>query len=198
MTRTLLLLALLGTSAFAQSDYLPLSEGSRWTLRSNATDKPIVIEVTGRSGDAYLVRFSSPFGANDWRLEARGDKYYMTGFGANGQLMDLPEDTLYFDFGAAPGARWSNTIGRMRVIASEGGRVMIAQESKGGKMVFGFERGRGFVQFGEGGSAFMLQEGGPSGGASSARGETGEEERPGQTGLNRKPVRLPQEATTNR
>jgi hypothetical protein len=162
-----------GMTLAAQSQYLPLDEGRKWTLQSSVTRQPIVIEVLDRQGPGYHIRFSSPFGTNEWLLEPRGEKYYLTKFGANGQLADLPGDTLYFDFSARERANWSNLIGKMTVLRREGDRILIQQASKGGKMVFGFEPGKGFVQFGEGSGAFLLSGGVESTNRESSRGSRG-------------------------
>jgi hypothetical protein len=142
-----------------QSPYLPLQEGARWTLTNPASPKALDIEVLARQGAAYHVRFASPFGTNEWMLEPRGEKYVMTKFGAKGQFMDVPDSAVYFDFGVQVGGVWSNLIGKMSVLSRDGDRVSIQQDSKGGKIIFTFERGKGFVQFGDGKTAFVLNEG---------------------------------------
>ncbi len=143
---------------FGQSPYLPLAEGNKWTLKNGGSKRPLVIEVLGQEESAFRVRFASPYATNEWMLEPKGDKYFMTKFGANGQFMDLPADTLYFDFGASEGTEWKNVIGKMKVVRKDGDSMLIQQDSKGGKLLFGFEPGKGFVQFGEGKGAFNLSE----------------------------------------
>jgi len=42
------------------SQYLPLKVGKKWVLRSKAVGKPMVVEVVGRNGDGYRVRWDNP------------------------------------------------------------------------------------------------------------------------------------------
>ena len=151
--------------AYAQSQYLPLNSGNRWVLRHAGIAQAISLEVLDQSGDEYHLRFSSPFGTNEWMLKPQGERYYLTKYGANGMLADLPANTLYFDFGAKVHAGWSNTIGKISVDArdltihtqqgSYGNCIRIRQSAK---MSFTFAPGKGFVAFGEGKDAFVLAE----------------------------------------
>jgi hypothetical protein len=150
-------------SASGQSKYLPLRPGNRWVLRHPSVPQPITIEVLERSGNEYHVRFSSPFGNNEWMLRPEGESYYLTKYGGNGQLAPLPADTLYFDFAAKAHQQWSNVIGNISVDAtgvsvralgdSFSGCIRIRQSKK---MSFTFAAGTGFVEFGEGKDAFVL------------------------------------------
>ena len=169
-------MALLQGIGAAQSAYLPLAEGAKWVLKSPATKTPVVIEVLERRDQGFLVRFASPFATNDWLLAPRGEKYFLTKFGMNGQLMDLPDDTLYFDFGAKDKAKWSSKVGNMSVASrslsvqgAQGGYDNCVQIKQGGN-AFAFASGKGFVQFGEGKNAFVLDEGASAIGKAAASG----------------------------
>lgn len=149
--------------ASAQSKYLPLRPGNRWTLRHPSVPQPITIEVLERSGNEYHIRFSSPFGNNEWLLRPDGESYYLTKYGMNGQLAPLPANTLYFDFAAKPHQKWSNAIGNISIEA-KGVSVSALGDSfndcirirQSKKMSFTFAPGTGFVEFGEGKNAFVL------------------------------------------
>jgi hypothetical protein len=149
--------------------YLPLSVGAKWVLRHPRENASITIEVLERDGDGYRVRFTSPWATNDWTLKASdGKRYYMTGYGAGGNMMQLPGETLFFDFTAGEGKKWSNVIGTMTLTAKNRsvnsnsreyrGCVQVKQASKGGDFFYTFAPKVGFVQFGEGKSAFVLDE----------------------------------------
>ena len=85
-----------------------------------------------------------------------GEQIYLRKFGHNGQLIPLPEDTLYFDFSAAKGVKWTNSLGEMRVLSAKetveaaGAKypnsIRIRQKSKGGELVFTFAPGVGFFE----------------------------------------------------
>jgi hypothetical protein len=151
--------------AFA-ADYLPLEVGNKWVLRNAGSRKPVVIEVVSQDGGSYHISFSNPWGANDWGLEARGNKVFMTGYGANGQLAPVPDETVFFDFSTRSGASWENTIGKLSVnktgLAVRAGSntfqncIQIKQVSGGTSFYYAFAPGIGFVQFGEGKNAFTL------------------------------------------
>lgn len=150
-------------AARAQSMYFPLRSDAHWTLKSPGVTAPVEIAVVGQEGSEYLVRFTSPFGVNEWRLNPRGDRYYLTGFGNDRQLAPLPADTLYFDFGAQVRSRWSNKIGKLEV-ASRSDSVQTADGpfrdcitiSQSGGMSFTFAPGVGPVRFTAGKSTFVL------------------------------------------
>jgi len=149
----------------AQSRYLPLASGDRWTLRNPSVPVPITIEVLDKSGDEYHIRFASPFGTNEWMLRPQGERYILTKYGGNGRLADLPADTVYFDFSARNGQSWSNTIGKLSVTGRDV-TVRTRKESyedcvrikQGNNMSFTFAPGKGFVVFGEGKEAYVLAE----------------------------------------
>jgi hypothetical protein len=76
----------------------------------------------------------------------------------------MPDDTVYWDFTAPRGAKWSNKIGKMMVVARDGtvradrntySNVIVIRENN---QVWSFAPGVGFVQFGGGQGAFILDE----------------------------------------
>lgn len=161
----------IAAEGLAQSpqSYLPLKEGERWVLRHPGVKKPVTISVLSRVGDGYRVRFDSPFGTNDWTLVPRGGKVLLTQYGKNGQMMDLPPDGVYFDFVSPAGTKWKMTAGQMRVmdrsatVDTGSHRYESAIRIHQGKnLSFTFAPGVGFVQFGEGKNAFLLDEGASS------------------------------------
>lgn len=158
-------------AAMAQVDpggYLPLAQGKKWVLRNAKQNRPIEIEVVGEQNGEYHIRFTSPWNAADWKLTPRNGVVAMTGYGANGQTMPLPGDTVFFDFVSNQGKSWSNQTGKLTVVArgttvSGNGRtyqdcIAIRQEAGGSKFFYTFSPGVGFVQFGEGLGAFVLDE----------------------------------------
>lgn len=149
-------------------DYLPLAQGKTWVLRNAKQSRPIEIEVVGEQSGEYHIRFTSPWNTADWQLTPRNGVVAMTGYGANGQTAPLPGDTVFFDFVSNQGKSWSNQTGKLTVVArgttvSGNGRtypdcIAIKQEAGGSKFFYTFSPGVGFVQFGEGSGAFVLDE----------------------------------------
>jgi hypothetical protein len=82
--------------------------------------------------------------------------------------MPLPDNPLYFDFNQKQGGKWSNSLGKFEVvkraaIVKSAAReyrdcIQIRHQPKGGNLLFTFAPGVGFVQFGEGNLAFILDE----------------------------------------
>jgi hypothetical protein len=162
---TIVLACLFVPSLSAQSRYLPLESGERWTLRNPSVPQPITIEVLDNSGNEYHLRFSSPFGTNEWVLRSQGERYFLIKYGADGRLADLSADTLYFDFEARAGQSWSNAIGKISVTAKnvsvrteQGSYDDCIRIQQGKNMSFTFAPGKGFVEFGEDKGAYVLAE----------------------------------------
>jgi len=149
--------------------YLPLAQGRKWVLRNSKQNRPIEIEVVGEQNGEYHVRFTSPWNSADWKLTPREGVVALTGYGANGRTMPLPADTIFFDFVSSQGKSWANAAGKIAVAArgatvNGNGRsyqdcITIRQEAGGSKFFYTFSAGVGFVQFGEGPNAFVLDEG---------------------------------------
>jgi len=150
-------------------DYFPLAQGKKWVLKNPKQNRPIELEVVGEENGEYHLRFTSPWNSADWKLTPRDGIVALTGYGANGQTMPLPADTVFFDFVSKQGKSWSNQAGKLAVAARGttvrgAGRsypdcVTIRQEAGGSKFFYTFSAGVGFVQFGEGPNAFVLDEG---------------------------------------
>lgn len=148
-------------------DYLPLAPGRKWTLRSRTMEKPVVLEVSEMNKDRSRLKFDNPWLASELDLRSADGKHYVTALTIAGQTAQMPDDTLYFDLGARRGAKWSNQIGTMEVVARDktvnaGGRtytncVQIRETNKeGNKLLWTFAPGVGFVQFGEDSWGFFL------------------------------------------
>lgn len=162
-------LGVLATEARAQgASYLPLDPGSKWVLRNAREKKPVILEVVQQDGNGVRVRSTTPWGMSEWTLVERNRQFFMTEYGTGSGMMPIPEGTLYFDFARPAGTEWSNNLGTLSVestgsqvkTASQTYRncVLIRHKHSGGASVFGFARGIGFVQFGEGSGAFVLDE----------------------------------------
>src|SRR5437764_14057708 len=104
----------------------------------------------------------------------------MISYGVSVPMMPLPQHPVYLDFSRDAGSKWSNKLGTLSVVSRTievraGGRSYGAciqiRHKAGANLLFTFARGLGYVQFGEGPQAFVLDE-------SSSR-------LPGQTGVRR-------------
>lgn len=150
------------------ADYLPLATGMKWTLRPASGGQPVTFEVMEKEGNAFRVRFSSPWATNDWKLKKLGDKVSLVGYGAGGPIMPLPDTTTFFDFESKEGSKWKNAAGNisvasrsMRVNAKAGtfdNCITMKQSAGSSNFLYTFAPDVGFVQFGEGKSAFTLEE----------------------------------------
>ncbi len=151
----------------APEEYLPLAEGRKWTLRSPAAPTPVVFEVLGEQEGVYRVRFENPWMPSILFLRPQGGKYVLTALAVGGRTVPMPGEVVYFDLGAKQGATWSNAIGTMTVLSrtsvvKAGSRsfhdcVQIRETNqKGNRNYWTFAPGVGFVQFGEGQHAFVL------------------------------------------
>jgi hypothetical protein len=163
------LLSFFATTVAAQPrDYLPLAPGAVWHLRSPAVPSPVVLEVIAQPPGATTLRFRSPWATNLWRLVPRGSQVFLTGFATGERMLDLPDDTLFFDFARGAGTTWRNAIGRVEVVATGvtvAGRtttyrdcIRLKHESGGGAYVYTFAPGVGLVQFGAADLTFVIDE----------------------------------------
>jgi hypothetical protein len=159
------LLAALSPVLLPAGDYLPLDTGSRWEL--NYQGQSMTLEVTGRSGSSWIVRWHNPWTPTDFYYDRRGDQVILTGLDMGNGQAHLPPGTVYFDFGAAGGASWSNSVGtvtvitRNKTVSTSAGRFencieFRATDRKKFNTYWTFAPGVGFVQFGEGAQAFVL------------------------------------------
>ena len=165
-----LLIALASASGMAAGNdagaYLPLAVGTKWVLRSPASQTPAIFEVLQRDGEGFRIRSSHPWGSSEWTLELQDGAMVMTAYGDKGQLMPLPNRPLYLDFKRRAGATWSNSLGKFTMVSTTavvkaGGTtyrdcIHIRHQANSAKLDFLFARGVGYVQFGEGPSAFLL------------------------------------------
>lgn len=175
-TRMLLLrvlLALIGfgtlTAVAQDGAYIPLFIGKRWVLRNPRDRAPITFEVTQQDAKGLRVRSTTPWGLSEWTLlEGNNGQFFMTGYGTGKGMMPMPDDTLFFDFSRPAGTTWSNKFGTLTVVSKTAvvksttttytDCVIISHKFPGGVSVFTFAKGIGFVQFGEGANAFVLDE----------------------------------------
>lgn len=165
-----LLAPLLSLPVTAQVDdpegYFPLSAGTRWVLKSPGQSASAVFEVLSKEGNGYKIRSTNPWGTSEWTLERSGAVYSMVAYGQGGPMMPLPKRPQYLDFTKQAGENWSNQLGKFRldsrsVTVKAGSEtftncVQIRHKAGGADLVFVFARGIGYVQFGEGGNAFVL------------------------------------------
>jgi hypothetical protein len=178
------------------SSYLPLSIGYKWVLRNARQNKPVIFEVVERDGDGFRIRSITPWGLSEWTLVGRNGQYFMTGYGTGNGMMPVPDGTLYFDFSRRAGTKWSNQLGTLTVASgnfvvhsaakSYTDCVMIIHKYPGGSSAFTFSKEVGFVQFGEGSNAFVLDES-----ASNLPGSAGPAPAPSQPSPAPKPVAPP-------
>jgi hypothetical protein len=162
----LLLLLFVCGHAFASAEYLPLKVGTRWVLKHPGMGAPVVIEVVAKNGNTFRVKFSHPWGENEWDLQTQGNKVYMTAYGANGNLAPMPANTLFFSFAGDKNESWTNAIGKLSVVnshlavragsANYPDCIEVKQVSGSASFYYAFASGIGFVQFGEGKDAFLL------------------------------------------
>jgi len=163
-----LLFALSPLRGVAQTpSYLPLQQGSQWELRSSAVGQSMVFLVEAASGSAYRVKWQNPWVKADFFFEPKGNQVLLQGLDMGNGLAPMPGGTVYFDFGASAGTRWSNSLGKLAVVA-KGLTVktpagvfsncieISATDKAGAKTFWFFAPGVGFVQFGEGSAAFFL------------------------------------------
>jgi hypothetical protein len=152
----------------ADVNYLPLDQGRRWVLRSPASSKPIVLEVIASKADVVQLLFDNPWISSELRLLAREGRIYVTALTMNGQTADLPPGTLYWDITAAEKQTYASSIGQYQIVSRHKtvkamGRafqdcVEIEETNKkGDKLYWTFAPDTGFIQFGEGKDAFILE-----------------------------------------
>jgi len=149
------------------ADYLPLAAGKKWVLRSPAIPEAITIAVDGQKGEAYHLKFDTPWAKPEMVLLPKEGKYYLTEITMNGQTVSPPQSPLYFDMTASENSTWTNEIGSLTVVdrsktvktpdRTYTHCVQIRQIGKEGEpLSWTFAPGVGFVQFGEGEWAFLL------------------------------------------
>lgn len=150
----------------AAHDYLPLTVGLKWVLKNPKLETPAVFEVLERDGEGFRIRSSHPWGSSEWTLEMQDARFVMVAYGTGGSMMPLPKRPLYLNFPGGFGAKWSNSLGSFRIdaepvvvqVGADTYRDCIRVRHKAGRadLVFTFAPGIGYVQFGEGKAAFVL------------------------------------------
>jgi hypothetical protein len=154
-------------ASFRDVNYLPLDQGRRWVLRSPRSSKPIVLEVLSANAGDVRLRFDNPWISYDLRLISRDGRIYITALTTNGQTADLPPGTLYWDLAAQEKHAWSSPIGQYRVVSRHKKVRATGREfedcleieetnQQGNQLYWTFAPDAGFVQFGEGKDAFVL------------------------------------------
>ncbi len=157
-----------GPGAFTSdaARHLPLEIGTKWVLRSDKSDAPVRLEVVRRAGDAFVIEFENPWSFEEIEIIQKDGRFYRVGIQPDDYPGDTTRQNLYWDLTADEGAGWSNALGRMGV--EERGKkvegkgvawdaVQIKEKSSKGHVLFWtFAPDVGFVQFGEGSWAFVL------------------------------------------
>ncbi len=147
------------------ADFLPLHLGSKWILRNAKSGKQIVLTVESAHDGIETVKFQNPWMTSSFVFEQHGGAYVLKALRILGLEAPMPPDTIYFDFSAPQGASWHNKIGTIRVSATGatfGPYFNCTQfeetNQQGHKNFWTFAPGKGFVQFGQGKDAFLLDE----------------------------------------
>ncbi len=149
------------------SNYLPLAVGNRWELRSRSAAEPMVLEVTGRDGDAFVVRWVNPFVPVTFRFEMKEGRVALVGLDMGQGNAPMPANTVYWDFSLPRGGTWKSPVGKSE-ISDHGARVQtpageyrdaievrtIDQEGK--SMYWTFAPEVGLVRWGRGRDAYLL------------------------------------------
>ena len=148
-------------------NYLPLAVGDRWELTSRSASEPMVLEVTGRDGDAFVVRWINPFIKATFRFRIEGARVVMAGLDMGQGNLPMPSGTVYWDFGRARGSRWSSPVGDGE-IADRGSRVETPSgeyrdtievrtiDKDGRSMYWTFAADVGLIRWGRGRDAYLL------------------------------------------
>ena len=151
----------------SSGNYLPLAVGNRWELRSRNAAEPMVLEVTGRDGDAFVVRWINPFIQATFRFRLDGARVLMVGLDMGQGNAAIPSNTVYWDFGLPKAARWNSPVGDGE-IADRGSRVDTPSgeyrdtievrtiDKDGQSMYWTFANDVGLVRWGRGRDAYLL------------------------------------------
>ncbi len=156
-----------GTEIQGGGNYLPLAVGNRWELSSRNASEPMVLEVTGRDGDAFVVRWINPFIKATFRFRLDGPRVVMTGLDMGQGNAPMPPGTVYWDFGRAKGSRWNSPVGDGE-ISDRGARVDTPSgeyrdtievrtiDKDGRSMYWTFAAEVGLIRWGRGRDAYLL------------------------------------------
>jgi hypothetical protein len=149
-------------------NYLPLDEGRWWSLRSPSSPKPITLKVVSAKAGTIRLRFDNLWISSELWLTSGDGRIYVTAVAMNGQTAGLPPNTLYWDTSAGEKQSWSSPIGHYQVVTRHKkvramGRdfencIEIEETTQqGNRLYWTFAPDTGFVQFGEGKDAFILE-----------------------------------------
>ena len=149
-------------------NYLPLDQGRWWSLRSPSSSKPITLGVLSAKDGRIRLRFDNPWIPSELWLTSHDGRVYVTATAMNGQMVNLPPDTLYWDTSARENQAWTSSLGHYRVVSRHKkvramGRdfencIEIEETTQqGNRLYWTFAPDTGFVQFGEGKDAFVLE-----------------------------------------
>ena len=155
-------------TSYRDVNYLPLNQGSRWVLRSRSSSKRIVLEVLAAQAGKVRLRFDNPWIPSELDLISEDGRIYITAVTANGQTSGLPPGTLYWDTTAHERQTWASPIGQYQVVSRHKKVRAVGRDfencleieetnEKGDKLYWTFAPDAGFVQFGEGKDAFILE-----------------------------------------
>ena len=156
-----------GTELQGGGNYLPLAVGNRWELQSRSAPEPMVLEVVGREGDTFVVRWINPFIKATFRFRLEGSRVLMTGLDMGQGNAPMPANTVYWDFGRPKGSRWNSPVGDGEIsdrgaqvetpAGGYGDTVEVRTIDKEGKsMYWTFAADVGLVRWGRGRDAFLL------------------------------------------
>jgi hypothetical protein len=147
------------------ADFLPLHLGNKWTLRNAKSGKQIVLTVESAHDGIETVKFQNPWMTSSFVFEQHGEAYVLKALRILGLEAPMPPSTVYFDFSAPQGASWQSKIGTIRVAATGATfgpyfncTQFVETNQQGHKNYWTFAPGKGFVQFGQGQDAFLLDE----------------------------------------
>jgi hypothetical protein len=159
--------ASVGTEVQSSGNYLPLAVGNRWELHSRNASEPMVLEVTDREGDTFVVRWINPFIKATFRFRLDGARVLMTGLDMGQGNAPMPANTVYWDFGRSEGSRWNSPVGDGE-ISDRGSRVETPSgeyrdtvevrtiDRDGQSMYWTFAADVGLVRWGRGRDAYLL------------------------------------------
>ncbi|MBZ0250367.1 MAG: hypothetical protein K8F93_11985 [Burkholderiales bacterium] len=142
---------------------LPLETGRRWELVSAAAGQSMSLEVAGRSGDAWVVRWNNPWVNATFHFVLDGGRVLLAALDMGTGLAKMPPGTVYFDLGAPAGRQWSNALGKVSVVEAgksvgghRDGKVFRLVDPKGARTYWTLSPTGGFLAFGQGDGAFVL------------------------------------------
>jgi hypothetical protein len=107
-------------SAAADTNYLPLNVGDKWRLEMPWAKDPMTFEVVEQVNKAYRVRWQNPWIKTvEFYFRLDGQKVSLAALDMGEGVGPLPDNTVYFDFGAQEGQQWSNSIGTYTIVSRQ-------------------------------------------------------------------------------